>query len=51
LIDVFQAVPSLHRDCDWRDWMADTIAVGVALVVLKVTQGWAGRLAAATVDE
>ena len=27
LIEVFQAIPALHRDCDFRDWIADTLAV------------------------
>ncbi len=35
LIEVFQSFPSLHRDCDPRDWMADTIAVGVALLLVQ----------------
>jgi hypothetical protein len=27
MIELLQSIPSLHRDCDWRDWLADTIAV------------------------
>ena len=34
LIEVFQSIPALHRDCDPRDWAADTIAIGVALLLL-----------------
>ena len=34
LIEVVQSIPSLHRDCDIMDWLADTaIIVGVLLVV------------------
>jgi hypothetical protein len=36
LIEVVQSLPALHRDCDIRDWIADTIAIAatLALVVL-----------------
>ena len=34
LIEVFQAIPALHRDCDFRDWIADTIAVMVVTLVI-----------------
>lgn len=27
LIEVVQAIPALHRDCDIRDWIADTVAI------------------------
>jgi VanZ family protein len=34
LIEVMQSIPALHRDCDIRDWIADTVVVvGVLLVV------------------
>ena len=33
LIEVAQAIPALHRDCDIRDWVADTIAIAVTLVI------------------
>jgi hypothetical protein len=36
VIEVFQAMPSLHRDCDWKDWVADTIAVALTLVLIEV---------------
>ena len=26
LIEVVQAIPALHRDSDWFDWLVDTIA-------------------------
>ncbi len=33
LIEVLQAIPALHRDCDIRDWIADTIAIAVVLLI------------------
>jgi hypothetical protein len=36
LIEVFQAVPALHRDCDFRDWIADTVAVVVVTLVVAL---------------
>lgn len=35
LIEVCQAWPALHRDCDPRDWIADTIAIGLALLLAR----------------
>ncbi len=29
LIEVVQSIPALHRDCDIRDWIADTVAIVV----------------------
>jgi hypothetical protein len=40
LIEVVQSIPSLHRDCDIRDWIADTIAIIVTLAVIA----WIRRL-------
>src|ERR1700754_1522704 len=35
LIEIVQAIPALHRDSDWRDWLADTVAIlGAMLVTL-----------------
>lgn len=31
LIEVLQSIPALHRDCDIRDWIADTLAVAVVI--------------------
>jgi hypothetical protein len=36
LVEVLQAIPALHRDCDIRDWMADTIAIAAVLVLLHL---------------
>lgn len=37
LIEVVQAIPALHRDSDVVDWIADTAAV---LVVLMIIRWW-----------
>ncbi|MDQ2893645.1 MAG: hypothetical protein M3R64_11245 [Pseudomonadota bacterium] len=34
LIEVLQSIPSLHRDCDIRDWLADTLVIIVVLLVV-----------------
>jgi len=34
-IEVLQAIPALHRDSDIFDWVADTIACGLAIVALN----------------
>ncbi|MFA7604451.1 MAG: hypothetical protein WCY29_15740 [Novosphingobium sp.] len=34
-IELLQAIPALHRDCDWRDWLADTLAVAAVLLVMR----------------
>lgn len=38
LIEVVQAIPSLHRDSDVWDWVADTAAIAVVLLIV-----WAWR--------
>lgn len=35
LIEILQAIPALHRDSDWHDWLADTLAVLVALALAR----------------
>ena len=38
MIEVAQSIPALHRDCDMRDWVADTVAVvvvtGIAAMIV-----------------
>jgi VanZ family protein len=34
-IEVVQAIPVLHRDSDVLDWMADTVAVAVVLLIVR----------------
>jgi hypothetical protein len=36
LIEVFQSIPALHRDCDVLDWATDTIAIAVTLLLVAV---------------
>ena len=44
LIEVFQAIPALNRDCDFRDWIADTLAVVVVtLVAAVILPAWRER--------
>ncbi|WP_242146822.1 hypothetical protein [Sphingomonas sp. BAUL-RG-20F-R05-02] len=33
MIEVVQSIPELHRDCDVRDWAADTLAITVVLLI------------------
>jgi len=35
-IELVQSVPALHRDCDVKDWIADTLACGAVLLLV----GW-----------
>lgn len=36
LIEVVQSLPALHRDCDIRDWIADTLAIVVTTLLIAV---------------
>ncbi len=38
LIEVLQAMPAIHRDCDVFDWLTDTTAIVVVLVLIDVTR-------------
>lgn len=33
-IELFQAIPALHRDSDVLDWIADTLACGLVLLLV-----------------
>lgn len=33
-IELVQAIPVLHRDSDVKDWIADTIACGLVLIII-----------------
>lgn len=39
LIEIAQAIPVLHRDSDWLDWLADTAAILGALGVTLSLRG------------
>lgn len=44
LVEVVQAMPSVHRDCDIMDWAADTaVIVGVLVVVALFRRARSGR--------
>ncbi|WP_375392031.1 hypothetical protein [uncultured Sphingomonas sp.] len=43
LIEVLQAIPALHRDCDIRDWIADTLAITAVLTVAALGRRAATR--------
>ena len=44
MIEVAQAIPALHRDCDVRDWVADTLAiVAVTLIATLLVRRWSAR--------
>ena len=34
LIEVIQSIPSLGRDCDIRDWVADTVVIPAVLILV-----------------
>jgi hypothetical protein len=38
MIEVLQSIPSLHRDCDIMDWVADTTIIVAVLVVVAVAR-------------
>lgn len=48
LIEVLQAIPSLHRDCDIFDWMADTAAIAIILLLVASARRRRQQLGAAT---
>jgi VanZ family protein len=48
LVEVLQSIPSLHRDCDIRDWVADTIAVTAVLAVVAVIR-WRNPIVGKTI--
>ena len=35
IIEVVQNIPALHRDCDIRDWLWDTIAIVIVLLAVS----------------
>lgn len=46
LIELTQAIPVLHRDANLGDWVADSIAVAVGLIIsLPLERCWPSRSA------
>ena len=42
MIEVAQAIPALHRDCDIRDWVADSLAILAVTLVANLLMQWRG---------
>ena len=42
-IEVFQAIPALHRDAELLDWLADMVAAAVALGLVRALLGYSAR--------
>ncbi len=38
LIEIAQSIPALNRDCDIRDWIADTFAIVVVLSLVALVR-------------
>lgn len=38
MIEIVQAIPALHRDSDWLDWLADTAAILSVLTVVLLSR-------------
>ncbi|NIJ07485.1 hypothetical protein FHS31_001081 [Sphingomonas vulcanisoli] len=38
MIEVAQAMPIVHRDCDIFDWVADTVAIAVVLAFISIVR-------------
>ena len=43
LIEVTQSMPLVHRDCDIRDWIADTAAIVVVTAIMGPLLRWLRR--------
>jgi hypothetical protein len=43
VIEVVQSIPALHRDCDIKDWVADTVAIAVTLAIVAGVRRVRGR--------
>jgi hypothetical protein len=40
MIEVIQSIPALHRDCDIRDWIADTAAILAVTGLIWLWRKW-----------
>ncbi|MGE5722301.1 MAG: hypothetical protein ACM3YM_07545 [Sphingomonadales bacterium] len=43
LIEIVQGIPGIHRDADIHDWIADVIAIVVALAAVRFARWIAAR--------
>lgn len=50
LIELVQSIPALHRDCDIRDWLADTAAILAALLLVAIARRLRGGAILSTDD-
>jgi hypothetical protein len=48
LIEILQAMPAIHRDCDIYDWMTDTLAIIVVLAIVAASRAIRQRKALVT---
>jgi VanZ family protein len=39
VIEVVQSIPGIHRDCDIKDWIADSVAILVVTLVCALIAG------------
>ncbi len=46
MIEVGQAIPALQRDCDIRDWVADSLAIVAVILLATLLLHWRGSKAA-----
>jgi VanZ family protein len=37
LVEVIQSMPALHRDCDIRDWIADTVIIVIVTAFFVIS--------------
>mgnify|MGYP000876023815 CR=1 FL=1 len=40
LIEVGQSIPALHRDCDIRDWIADSLSILAVVAIAALIGRW-----------
>jgi VanZ family protein len=38
LIEIAQAIPALHRDSSWLDWIADCVAIALVLAIVHLVR-------------
>jgi VanZ family protein len=50
MIELVQAIPALHRDSDIKDWVADTLAAGLVLLLVRWWRFRRGREPLSTPD-
>jgi VanZ family protein len=43
LLEVIQSIPMLYRDCDIRDWVADTLAIIAVMALASAFFAWRER--------